>query len=424
VSLPSKVDTAVIGAGHTGLIMSWFLGQGGRDHIVLERRSTLGGGWQDRWDEFCLVSPNWCASFPGDPYSGNDPDGFMPRDHIVARIAGYAAAIDAPVALETELERLSPMATGGFRLDTNQGSMEATNVVVAVGSFHVPRPPEISAALPRRLTQLHSHDYRNERSLPPGAILVVGSGQSGVQLAEELSEAGREVYLSVGTAGRAPRRYRGSDTFRWLAGLATRGDELGVSLPTVEALKDPALRLAGNPHVSGHHGGHDTNLREMAAAGLHLVGRIDDVDAERLVLRGDLAANLAWADRFFDERFKELADTFIERAGIDAPPDDRTTFAFDPPEPAELDLGRTGISTVLWTTGYRREYPWLDLPIIDQHGIPRQRRGVTEVPGLYFLGLLWQTSQASATLFGPVPDARHLAEQIGLRVPAEVPAFV
>src|SRR6266542_1242787 len=217
MSLPSKVDTAVIGAGHTGLIMSWFLGQGGRDHIVLERRSTLGGGWQDRWDEFCLVSPNWCASFPGDPYLGNDPDGFMPRDQIVARVAGYAAAIDAPVALETGLERLRPMATGGFRLDTNQGSIEATNVVVAVGSFHAPRLPEISAALPKRLTQLHSHNYRNERSLPPGAVLVVGSGQSGVQIAEELHDAGRVVYLSVGSAGRVPRRYRGRDFFYWLA---------------------------------------------------------------------------------------------------------------------------------------------------------------------------------------------------------------
>jgi putative flavoprotein involved in K+ transport len=423
VTLPLKVDTAVIGAGHSGLTMSWFLTQGGRDHVVLDRRSTLGGGWQDRWDEFCLVSPNWCASFHGYPYRGEDPDGFMLRDEIVARVAAYAAAIGAPVSLETELEKLTRKATGGFELRTNQGTIEADNVVAAVGSFHAPRLPDIAAALPKRLTQLHSHDYRSQGDLPEGAVLVVGSGQSGVQLAEELSDAGREVYLSVGTAGRAPRRYRGNDTFRWLVSLASKGYELGVGMPTVDTLPDPRLRLAGNPHLSGHHGGHDTNLRQMAAGGMHLLGRIDDVDGERLVLRQDLAANLRWADEFFDTRFKELADRFIERAGIDAPPDDRVPFEFEPPQPAELDLGRAGIGTVLWTTGYQRAYPWLDLPIIDELGFPRQRRGVTEVPGLYFLGLLWQHNQGSATLFGPAVDGAYLADHMGLAVPDEGRVF-
>jgi putative flavoprotein involved in K+ transport len=424
VSLPSKVETAVIGAGHCGLMMSWYLGQAGGDHVVLERRSTLGGGWQDRWDEFCLVSPNWCASFPGYRYEGTDPDGYMVKADVVVHVAAYADAIAAPVELETELEKLTPKATGGFELRTNQGTFEADNVVVAVGSFHAPRLPEVAAALPKRLTQIHSHHYRKPEDLPDGAVLVVGSGQSGVQLAEELSDADREVYLSVGTAGRAPRRYRGSDTFRWLAGLATAPPELGVTLPTVEKLPNPALRLAGNPHVSGHHGGHDTNLRQMAVEGMHLVGRIDGVEGERLILRQDLSKNLAWADRFFDERFKELADKYIDRAGIDAPPDDRTPFDFEPPQPTELDLERAGISSVLWTTGYRREYPWLDLPIIDEYGFPRQRRGVTDVPGLYFIGLLWQTGQGSATLFGAAPDARQLAVQLGLPVPSEGPTFV
>ena len=423
MTLPSRVETAVIGAGHCGLTMSWYLSQAGNDHVVLERRSTLGGGWQDRWDEFCLVSPNWCASLPGYRYQGSDPDGYMVKDDLVAHIAGYADAIGAPVAMETELEKLTPRATGGFELRTNQGTIEADNVVVAVGSFHAPRLPDVAAALPRRLTQLHSHHYRRPDDLPEGAVLVVGSGQSGVQLAEELSDAGREVYLSVGTAGRVPRRYRGHDIFRWLAGLASTPPELGVALPTADKLPDPGMRLAGNPHLSGHHGGHDTNLREMAAAGMHLVGRIDGVEGERLILRQDLSKNLAWADRFFDERFKELADRYIDRMGIDAPPDDRASFDFEPPEPTELDLARAGISSILWTTGYRREYPWLDLPIVDEYNLPRQTRGVTEVPGLYFLGLLWQTNQGSATLFGAAPDARYIAAQLGLQVEAEEPAF-
>jgi putative flavoprotein involved in K+ transport len=424
MSLASRTDTVVIGAGHAGLGMSWYLGQAGRDHVVLERRATIGGGWQDRWDEFCLVSPNWSASFPGDPYAGGDPDGFMPRNEIVARIAGYAATIGAPVATETEVLRLSTRVGGGFRLQTTQGAIDAERVVVAAGSFHQPRIPDVAPALPPRLTQLHSHEYRNERSLPNGAVLVVGSGQSGVQLAEELFDAGRDVYLSVGKAGRVPRRYRGSDVFRWLAGLANRGPALGVTLPTVDQLPDPRARMAGNPHLSGHKGGHDTNLREMAARGMTLLGRIEGDDGERLRLAPDLPANLAFADRFFDERFRELADTFIERAGIDAPSDDRQPFEFDPPAPTELDLAAAGISTVLWTSGYRLGYPWLDLPIVDELGFPRQRRGVTDVPGLYFLGLLWQHNQGSATLFGVGADTRHIAEQMGLPLPdvAPVPA--
>jgi putative flavoprotein involved in K+ transport len=399
--------------------MSWFLREAGRDHIVLERRASLGGGWQDRWDAFRLVSPNWTASFPGAPYDGTDPDGFMPRDEIASRVANYAERIDAPVAAATEARRLTSRRDGGFRIETNDGVIEADDVVVAIGSFHVPRIPAIGAELPARLTQLHSHDYRRESSLPPGAVLVVGSGQSGVQIAEELTEAGRQVYLSVGTAGRVPRRYRGRDIFRWLSALARRGSEYGVPLPTVDKLPDPRLRSAGNPHLSGHRGGHETNLRELAAGSLGLLGRIEAVDGERLHLAADLSANLARADRFFGERFQPLIDTFIERAGIDAPPDDRETFVFEPPEPSEFGLGDAGVSTVIWTTGYRLGFDWIDLPIFDEQGFPRQRRGVTDLPGLYFLGLLWQHTQASATLFGVGLDARHIAGQMRLPIREE-----
>jgi putative flavoprotein involved in K+ transport len=399
--------------------MSWILREAGRDHIVLERRASLGGGWQDRWDAFRLVSPNWTASFPGAPYDGTDPDGFMPRDEIASRVANYAERIDAPVAAATEARRLTSRRDGGFRIETNDGVIEAHDVVVAIGSFHVPRIPAIGAELPARLTQLHSHDYRRESSLPPGAVLVVGSGQSGVQIAEELTEAGRQVYLSVGTAGRVPRRYRGRDIFRWLSALARRGSEYGVPLPTMDKLPDPRLRSAGNPHLSGHRGGHETNLRELAAGSLGLLGRIEAVDGERLHLAADLSANLARADRFFGERFQPLIDTFIERAGTDSPPDDRETFVFEPPEPSEFDLGEAGVSTVIWTTGYRLGFDWIDLPIFDEQGFPRQRRGVTDLPGLYFLGLLWQHTQASATLFGVGLDARHIAGQMRLPIREE-----
>jgi putative flavoprotein involved in K+ transport len=418
-SLPSRVETAVVGAGQAGLTMSWFLGQAGRDHVVLERRSRLGGGWQDRWDGFQLVTPNWSASFPGHPYDGPDPDGFMPAEEITGRVAGYAERIGAPVSLETDVHKLSTREGGGFRLETNRGDVEADQIVVATGSFHVPRIPAVAADLPGRVTQLDSHAYRNESALPPGGVLVVGSGQSGVQIAEELAEAGRKVYLSVGTAGRVPRRYRGSDVFRWLAALVTVGERYGVTMPSVDKLPHPGARSAGNPHLSGHHGGHEVNLRQLAASGMTLLGRIERVDGGRLHMAPDLSANLARADSFFGERLQPLFDTYIERAGIDAPADDREPFTFEPPEPAELDLDEEGISTVIWTTGYRCDHAWIDLPIVDEYGFPRQQRGVSDVPGLYFLGLLWQHNQASATLFGPSQDARHLAEHMGLPIREE-----
>jgi putative flavoprotein involved in K+ transport len=246
---------------------------------------------------------------------------------------------------------------------------------------------------------------------------VVGSGQSGVQLVEELREAGRRVFLSVGSTGRAPRRYRGRDLFYWLRQLAERGDELGTPLPSADKLPDPRRRLAGNPHVSGHGGGHDTNLRRLASEETTLLGRLEAIHGERIRLAPGLSASLAAADRFFDERFRPLIDKLIERAAIDAPPDDRVPFEYEPPEVDELDLAGAGISTVLWTTGYRFDYRWIDLPVFDSMGFPRQRRGVTEVPGLYFIGSLWQHNQASATLFGLELDARVLAERMGLTPP-------
>lgn len=415
MTLPSRTDTVVVGAGQAGLTMSWHLAHGGRDHVVLERRPRLGGGWQDRWDAFRLVTPNWSASFPGDPYAGTEPDGFMPRDEIVARVAGYAGRSRAPVALGVEVRRVAPRATGGFEVETNDGAIAARNVIVATGGFHAPIIPPIAAELPERVLQLHSQAYRREADLPPGAVLVVGSGQSGVQIAEELSDAGRRVFLSVGGAGRVPRRYRGRDIFRWLHAIVTEGPSHGVGLPTVDTLPDPRLRRAGNPHLSGHGGGHDTNLRQFAAEGrMTLLGRIAAAHGEHLALADDLPARLAFADAFFSERFQPLIESLIERTGLDVPPDDREPFAHDPPLLRELDLAAEGISTVLWTTGYGRDYSWIDGPVTDELGFPRQRRGVSEVPGLYFIGSLWQHSQASATLFGLETEARDLAQQMGL----------
>jgi putative flavoprotein involved in K+ transport len=410
--MSQNVDVLVIGAGHAGLAMSAFLTDAGREHLVVERRDQLGGAWQDRWDEFRLVTPNWTASFPGWAYDGPDPDGFMTRDEIAARVANYAEVVGAPVALGTEVQRLAPLPAGGFRAVTTRDELFAREVVVATGSYHAPRIPTVATRISDRITQLHSHDYRNEAGLPDGAVLVVGSGQTGLQLAEELAAAGRQVYIAVGSAGRVPRRYRGRDIFAWLANVLRHGADYGVAFPTAAQMPDPRRRFSAMPAVSGHGGGHDTNLRQYAADGMRLAGRLVDAEGERVTFAADLADNLEAADRFFDQRFRTIIDTYIQRRGIAAPPDDRVQVAYEPTGLTNLNLLREGISTIIWATGYALDYRWIEAPVVDDHGYPRNARGVTAVPGLSFLGLLWQHSQASASLIGPELDGPYLAQRM------------
>ncbi len=414
-TVPPRTDVAVIGAGQAGLTMSWHLTQAGREHVLLDRRQSLGGSWQDRWDAFRLVSPNWTASFPDAPYDGDDPDGFMPRDEIVGRVAGYAERIGAPCLLEVGVERLRPGTDGGFDLDTTGGRLHASAVVVATGGFHIPHVPAIAAGLPPRVLSLHASTYRRESDLPPGGVLVVGSGQTGVQIVEELRASGRAVFLSGGAAGRVPRRYRGRDIFAWLSALANDGEPYGTSLVTVAHLPDPRRRLAANPHLSGHRGGHDIDLRQIGVDGTTILGRLTGIDGEHVTFAPDVGANLAFADGFFEERFRGLIDRYIEAAALDCPSADPTvTVAFEPPVVERLDLDRAGIGTVLWTTGYRQSLGWIEPSITDDMGFARQVRGVSDIPGLYLLGSLWQHDQGSATLFGLQRDARVLAERMGL----------
>jgi putative flavoprotein involved in K+ transport len=415
-TVPPRTDVAVIGAGQAGLTMSWHLQRAGRDHVLLDRRSTLGGGWQDRWDAFRLVSPNWTASFPDAPYDGDDPDGYMPRDELIGRVVGYAERIAAPVVLDTAVERLRPAAEDdGFVLDTSQGPLHARRVVVATGGFHVPNVPAVAASLPSRVLSVHSSAYRREPDLPTGAILVVGSGQTGVQIVEELRSLGRDVFLAGGKAGRVPRRYRGRDIFAWLSALANDGERYGTTLLTVSQLPDLRRRLAANPQLSGHRGGYDIDLRRIGEDGTTLLGRLIGIDGEHVTFAPDVRANLAFADGFFEERFRDLIDHYIDAAGLDCPPaEPAATVDFEPPIVEHLELDQAGIATVLWTAGYRQSLGWIEPSVTDEMGFARQVRGVSEIPGLYFIGSLWQHDQGSATLFGVRRDAQVLAERMGL----------
>jgi len=415
MSTARTVETVVVGAGQAGLLMSWHLRQAGREHVVLDRRATLGGGWQDRWDAFQLVGPNWMISMPGLEYAGDEPDGFMHRDDIVAHYRRYAAANEAPVELETDVREMHGLdgaarSAARFRLTTSGGTIDARHVIVAGGPFQVPKIPDVARGLGPAIRSVHSHHYRNPDELPPGRVLVVGSGQTGVQLAEELVEAGRDVIVSVGRCWRAPRRYRGRDILGWLRTLAVDGPRFGISLPTPDRLPSPAARFACNPQLSGHRGGHSVDLRQLARDGIvRLVGRFDAVEGTMARFRPDLTENLAYADTNFDARIRQLCDAYIAASGEACPPYEAESIAFDPPEVTELDLAAEGVSTVLWSSGYRPSFGWIRLPVLDEMGLPIQRDGATPVDGLTFIGTPWLVDMGSASHVGLTRDAAALA---------------
>lgn len=403
-----SVGTVVIGAGQAGLAVSHALRRLGSEHVILEQ-GQVAQAWRGRWDSFTLVTPNWTIRLPAGAYNGPDPDGFLPRDEIVAMLERYAAG--APVRSGVQVTAVDPEPAGGFTVSTGSGPIRAANVIVATGTFQSERPSPFGSHLPARVLQLHTSGYRNPGTLPPGAVLVVGSGQSGCQIAEELLEAGRTVHLSVGTAGRVPRRYRGRDIFHWLAGS-------GFLDRTVDKLPSPKAKFAGNPHATGRGGGHTINLHRFARNGMRLHGHVQGVRGERVRFAADLHANLAAADTFAADLTGGI-DEYIRNAGVDAPPPDAANTdeydghdGFAIPEQAELDLAAEGISTVIWAGGYRFDYSLVHAPVLDPDGFPITRRGVTRVPGLYFLGMHFLYDGKSSILYGVGGDAEHVARHL------------
>jgi putative flavoprotein involved in K+ transport len=406
----ASTDALVIGGGQAGLAASAMLTREGIDHVVLEREA-VGGGWHRRWDSFTLVTPNWTVRLPGAEYDGPDPDGFMPRDEVVAHLERYAERTGAPVVSGVEATEVTEH-DGRYRIATTDGRYDARAVIVATGTFQRPKRPSIGSPAPDIL-DLHSSDYRNPDQLPPGGVLVVGSGQSGAQIAEELNEAGRPVTLAVGRAGRAPRRYRGRDTFRWI-------EAIGLFERPVEALDSPSERFEANPHVSGKRGGHTLNLHRFARDGIRLVGRMTAIDGRTVRFGSDLRASLAAADEFADGLRTGL-DEFIAKAGIDAPPPDPADDhhgreGFDQPETTELDLAAEGIGTILWSAGYAWDFSWVRPARLDEFGYPIQRADYADSRGLYFLGLHFLHRQKSGLLYGVGDEARAIAAYVAGRV--------
>jgi len=399
----------IIGGGQAGLSMSYCLKQRGVDHLIFEK-NRLGESWRSkRWDSFCLVTPNWQCQLPGFPYTGDDPDGFMKKDEIVAYIEAYAQSFQPPIHQGVSVTRLSQDEVGRFIVATSVGDYLADQVVVATGGYQVPSVPRIAERLPASITQLLSCDYKGPESIVDGEVMVVGSGQSGCQIAEDLHIAGRRVHLCVGGAPRTARRYRGKDVVAWL-------HEMGYyDKPIHEHPLKERVRAKANHYVTGRDGGRDIDLRKLATEGMQLYGRLKGISGSRLTFGDDLKQNLDQADTVA-ESIKTTIDKFIESRRIEAPPEERYRPVWEPSNPVpELDCMAAKIRTIIWSVGYGTDYRWIEVPIFDGKGYPSHQRGVTTALGLYFLGLPWQYTWGSGRFSGVARDATFLADYIDAR---------
>jgi putative flavoprotein involved in K+ transport len=400
------VDTVVVGAGQAGLATSYYLAHDDRPHLVLER-GRVGDRWRsERWDGFVLNTPNWAQRLPGFHYSGAEPDAFAPRAEVVEYLEGYAYSFAAPVREHAEVTAVRRTAQS-FTVELGGDGVSARNVVIAAGAYQRPTANPVSELLPPDVQQLHTSEYRNPGQLPDGAVLIVGGGQSGCQIAEELLAAGRRVFLSAGRCAWLPRRDRGRELVHWLL-------DTGMADETVDTLPSPGARLTCNPPVSGNDGGHDCNPRWLATRGAVLLGRVTGVSGHTVRIADGLRESLAFGDEFL-ATFRRRVDEFVAATGLDVPerePD-------DPPEPVaaleELDLRREGVATVLWANGFRPDHAWVEGVEVDAQGWPVQDRGATPTPGLYFVGLHWLHKRKSSLFLGVGEDAEHVVATIARR---------
>ena len=396
-----SVEVAIVGAGQAGLATSWHLKQAGVEHVILEAGRVAETWRSRRWDSFCLVTPNWTAAkLPGASMQA-DPDGFMPRDDLVRFFEGWATSFGAPVMEQCPVRTIGAD-DGHFILDLPERKLRAHTVVVASGGYQRPHRPENADQMPADVVQLLAEEYRNPESVPPGAVLIVGSGQTGIQLAEELHRAGRRVIVACGRCPWTPRRLGSHDVVWWVVNS-------GFWNRTLADLPSPAARLLGNIQATGHDGGHDLHFRVLRDMGVELVGRYTGTVDGKVILAPDLNQTLEASDNL-TRVFKKYVDALCAQHGWPSPLDMPPPLQID--APTELDLAQQGIGAVIWTTGYRPDYRWVNFPIFDTMGFPIQVDGHTEVPGLYFMGVHFQRKAQSAVIYGAAEDAEIVANHI------------
>jgi putative flavoprotein involved in K+ transport len=404
--MPEVIETVVVGGGQAGLAVSHHLQQRGREHLILERGRIAERWRSERWDSLHFQFPNWMMRLPGYAYPGADRDGFMHRDGVVGFIASYAVRMAAPVRCGVNVDALRLTESGRFRVEAGAMTVEAVNVVVATGPYHSPRIPEAAARLPAGIRQITANRYTSPSELPPGGVLVVGSGGSGCQIVEDLLLHGRPVHVALRGHRRVPRRYRGRDFGQW-------DEEMGLTDRTVDQIP-PGFRP---PLLTGFRGGHTVDICGMATRGdATLLGSLQGVQDGRAYLAADLNSNLDAGDATFRETLRSI-DRFTDTHGVAAQPKGELDAGLAPPrpllpEPESLDLRRSGVSTVIWALGYSYDFAWIRCPVLDGKGTPSHQRGVTKIPGLYFLGLPRLHKVKSAFLWGVGEDAAHIAEQI------------
>lgn len=399
----------IVGGGQAGLSTSYHLREQGIDHFVFEKHKAMHAWQTQRWDNFCLVTPNWQCALPGHPYQGGDPDGFMVKKEIIDYLEGFRAKVDPPIREGVTVRRVTPRAEGGFLVSTTSGEVSADNVVVASGGYHEPIVPRMAERLPGHIAQIHSAEYRNPEQLPEGAVLVVGSGQSGAQIAEDLHLAGRKVVLAVGHAPRCARFYRGRDVVTWLADMGYY--EMSVDQhPLREGVRDNT-----NHYVTGRDGGRDIDLRKFATEGMELYGVLRDYDGANLVFDTNLTSALDDADRTYNG-INAAIDKYIAEQGIEASPPSVYEPVWRPSaERPTLDLASSGIAAIVWCIGFRPDFRWLDAPVFNGAGHPQHRRGVTAREGVYFIGLPWLHTWGSGRFGAVGRDAEHIVAHIAAR---------
>ncbi|MDH4656621.1 MULTISPECIES: NAD(P)/FAD-dependent oxidoreductase [unclassified Pseudomonas] len=399
-----EIDTLVVGAGQAGVAMSEHLTKLGVPHLVLERNRIAEAWRTGRWDSLVANGPAWHDRFPGLEFD-LDPDAFAPKEQVAAYFEAYAKQFDAPIRTGVEVKSVvRNIDRPGFTIETSEGVIQANRVVAATGPFQRPIIPPI-APTNARVTQIHSAQYRNPQQLPEGGVLVVGAGSSGVQIADELQRAGKQVYLSVGPHDRPPRAYRNRDFCWWLGVLG---------------LWDAEAAQPGKEHVtiavSGARGGHTVDFRGLAHQGVTLVGLTKSFDGDAVTFQADLVENIARGDENYLSLL-DAADAYIERNGLDLPEEPEARATYPDPECMsnpilELDLAKAGVTSIIWATGYAVDYSWLKVNAFDAKGKPQHQRGVSAEPGVYFLGLPWLSRRGSTFIWGVWHDAKHIADHI------------
>lgn len=412
---PRWVTAVIIGGGQAGLATSHALNLSGIDHIVLERGEVANAWRRERWDSLRLLTPNWQIALPGYRYSGGDPDGFLRAPEVADLLSAYADYCNAPVHVQTCVTSVAPV-DGEYLVQTNRGSWRCRAVVLASGAYNLPRVPGIAAALPARIAQVTAHQYRNPGQLDAGGVLVVGASATGVQIAAEIQQSGRQVTLAVGEHIRLPRNYRGRDIQYWMqvTGLLDQGYRDVDDLKRVRGLPSPQL--------TGHPGYRNLDLNTLSGLGVQVVGRLVGVQGESAQFSGALAHVIHMAD-LKQQRLLRSIDAWIDEQGADSDadipdPPPPTRIVSPSPSPQSVNLVGSGIATVVWATGFRPDYSWLRVPVLDRKGRLQHDGGITPAPGMYAMGLPFMRRRKSGFLFGVGDDALDIAQHLATHVSA------